>query len=103
MAIIIKKVSSKKELKTFIFNYELYKGNPYSVPDLYDDMLGTFSPKRNAAFEFCEADYFLAYNNNKVVGRVAAIINKRANETWNKKEVRFGWIDLKSQKPCLIP
>ena len=95
MAIIIKKVSSKKELKTFIrFNYELYKGNPYSVPDLYDDMLGTFSPKRNAAFEFCEADYFLAYNSNKVVGRVAAIINKRANETWNKKEVRFGWIDF---------
>ena len=73
MAIIIKKVSSKKELKTFIrFNYELYRGNPYSVPDLYDDMLGTFSPKRNAAFEFCEADYFLAYRNGHVVGRVAA-------------------------------
>ena len=34
MAITIKKVSSKKELKTFIrFNYELYKENPYSVPD----------------------------------------------------------------------
>lgn len=95
MAIIIKKVNSKKELKTFIrFNYELYRGNPYSVPDLYDDMLGTFSPKKNAAFEFCEADYFLAYKNGKVVGRVAAIINKRANETWNKKEVRFGWIDF---------
>ena len=46
MAITIKKVSSKKELKTFIrFNYELYKENPYSVPDLYDDMLNTFSPK----------------------------------------------------------
>ena len=95
MAIIIKKVSSKKELKTFIrFNYELYRGNPYSVPDLYDDMLDTFSPKRNAAFEFCEADYFLAYRNGHVVGRVAAIINRRANETWNKKEVRFGWIDF---------
>ena len=95
MASIIKKVSSKKELKTFIrFNYELYRGNPYSVPDLYDDMLDTFSPKRNAAFEFCEADYFLAYRNGHVVGRVAAIINRRANETWNKKEVRFGWIDF---------
>ena len=59
MAITIKKVSSKKELKTFIrFNYELYKENPYSVPDLYDDMLNTFSPKKNAAFEFCEAEYF---------------------------------------------
>ena len=95
MAIIIKKVSSKKELKTFIrFNYELYKGNPYSVPDLYDDMLNTFHPKKNAAFGFCEADYFLAYKDDKVVGRVAAIINHRANETWNKKEVRFGWIDF---------
>ena len=82
MAIIIKKVSNKKELKTFIrFNYELYKNNPYSVPDLYDDMLGTFSPQKNAAFEFCEADYFLAYKDDKVVGRVAAIINRRANET----------------------
>ena len=67
MAITIKKVSSKKELKTFIrFNYELYKENPYSVPDLYDDMLNTFSPKKNAAFEFCEAEYFLAYKDNKV-------------------------------------
>ena len=95
MAIIIKKVSSKKELKTFIrFNYELYKGNPYSVPDLYDDMLNTFSSKKNAAFEFCEAEYFLAYRENKVVGRVAAIINNRANQTWDKKEVRFGWIDF---------
>lgn len=95
MAIIIKKVSSKKELKTFIrFNYELYKGNTYSVPDLYDDMLNTFSSKKNAAFEFCEAEYFLAYKDNKVVGRVAAIINNRANQTWDKKEVRFGWIDF---------
>lgn len=95
MAIIIKKVSSKKELKTFIrFNYELYKGNPYSVPDLYDDMLNTFNPKKNAAFEFCEAGYFLAYKNDRVVGRVAAIINHRANDTWQKKEVRFGWIDF---------
>lgn len=95
MAIRIKKVSDKKELKIFIrFNYELYKDNAYSVPDLYDGMLDTFSPQKNAAFEFCEADYFLAYKDDKVVGRVAAIINRRANETWNKKEVRFGWIDF---------
>lgn len=95
MAITIKKVNTPKDLTHFIrFNYELYKNNPYSVPDLYDDMLGTFSPHKNAAFEFCEADYFLAYKDNKPVGRVAAIINRRANETWNKKEVRFGWIDF---------
>ena len=95
MAVIIKKVSTKKDLKTFIrFNYELYKSNPYSVPDLLDDMMNTFNRKKNAAFEFCEADYFLAYKENKLVGRVAAIINHRANETWKKNEVRFGWIDF---------
>ena len=95
MAITIKKVETSKELKQFIrFNYEMYKDNPYSVPDLYDDMLNTFSRKKNAAFEFCEADYFLAYKDGKLVGRVAAIMNNRANETWNKKEVRFGWIDF---------
>ena len=95
MAITIKRVSRKKELKKFIrFNYEMYKGNPYSVPDLFDDMLNTFNKKKNAAFEFCEAEYFLAYKDNKLVGRVAAIINHKANEKWNKKDVRFGWIDF---------
>ena len=95
MGITIKKVETSKELKQFIrFNYEMYKDNPYSVPDLYDDMLNTFSRDKNAAFEFCEADYFMAYKDGKPVGRVAAIMNNRANETWNKKEVRFGWIDF---------
>ena len=95
MAITIKKVSTKRELKKFIrFNYRMYKGNPYSVPDLYDDMLNTFNKKKNAAFEFCEADYFLAYRDDKIVGRVAAIINNRANEKWECKNVRFGWIDF---------
>lgn len=95
MSVEIKKVTTKSELKCFIrFNYEFYKDNPYSVPDLYDDMLNTFSPKKNAAFEFCEADYFLALRDGKIVGRVAAIINRRANETWNRKTVRFGWIDF---------
>ena len=99
MSIQIKKVTTKKELKQFIrFNYELYKDNPYSVPDLYEDMLKTFSSKKNAAFDFCEADYFLAYQDGKLVGRVAAIINHRANETWQSKTVRFGWIDFIDDK-----
>ena len=95
MSIEIKKVSSKKELKKFIrFNYELYKDNPYSVPDLYDDMLGTFDKNKNAAFAYCDADFFLAYKEGKLVGRVAALINKKANKIWNEKTVRLGWIDL---------
>ena len=95
MAVTIKKVSNKSELKKFIrLNYEMYKENPYSVPDLYEDMLNTFDKKKNGAFDFCEADYFLAYKDGKLVGRIAAILNKKANETWGMKHVRFGWIDF---------
>lgn len=95
MSVVIKKVSTKSDLKKFIrFNYEFYKDNPYAVPDLYMDMVDTFSREKNAAFEFCEADYFLAYRDGKIVGRVAAIINHRANETWQRQVVRFGWIDF---------
>ena len=95
MAVTIKKVSDRRDLKRFIrFNYELYKNNPYSVPDLYDDILRTLDKKKNAAFEFCEADYFLAYKDGRLAGRVAAIINHRANQAWGKKDVRFGWIDF---------
>lgn len=88
--------SSGKDLKQFIeFNYELYKGNTCNVPDLYMDLEETFSPKGNPGLEFSEMQLFLAYNEEgKIVGRVAAIINRRANETWNVKNVRFGWFDF---------
>ena len=95
MAVEIKKVTSKADLKTFIrFNYHLYKDNPYSVPDLYEDMLDTFNPKKNGAYEFCEAELFLAYQDGEVVGRVACLINHKANRTWNTHSARFGWIDF---------
>ncbi len=95
MSLEIVKVSTLKELKKFVrFNYELYKDNDYAVPDLYEDMINTLRKDRNAAFEFCEADYFLAYRDGKIVGRVAAIINRRANGKWNIKAVRFGWLDF---------
>ena len=95
MAVEIVKVTTKKQLKQFIrFNYELYKDNPYFVPELFEDTMGTLRKDRNAAFEFCDADYFLAYRNGKIVGRIAAIINPRANEKWGCKAARFGWVDF---------
>ena len=93
--IIIKKVETKKEMKAFIrFNYELYKDSPYAVPDFLEDTMDTFDREKNPAFEFCDADWFLAYRDGKIVGRVVAIINSRANDTWQTKNVRFGWIDF---------
>ena len=91
----IKRVESKKDLTSFIdFHYDLYEGDPYDAPNLYSDELRTLSKDKNAAFDFCEAEYYLALKEGKVVGRVAAIINHKANEKWKKKDVRFGWIDF---------
>ena len=91
----IKKVETKKDLKTFIdFHYDLYEGNEYDVPNLFSDDMNTLSKDKNAAFEFCEAEYYLAYKDGKLAGRVAAIINHKANNKWGKKSVRFGWIDF---------
>ena len=95
MTVQIKPVSSQKEMKIFVrFGNKLYKGNKYYVPSMPMDDLNTFNPKKNGAFDFSEAQCFLAYKDGEVVGRVAAIVNYKANESWNVKQVRFGWIDF---------
>ena len=95
MAVEIKRVETKKDLKRFInFHYDLYQGNAYDAPPLFLDDWNTLRKDKNAAFEFCEAEYYLAEREGKIVGRVAAIINRRANEKWQRKSVRFGWIDF---------
>ena len=95
MSILIKPVSTGKEMSTFVrFGNRLYKGNKYYVPSMPMDDLNTLNPKKNGAFDFSEAQCFLAYKDGEVVGRVAAIINHKANELWGVKQVRFGWIDF---------
>ncbi|HSN49739.1 MAG TPA: hypothetical protein VLR52_00810 [Bacteroidales bacterium] len=95
MEISIKQVSNKHDLKIFIgFPYDLYKGNQYWCPPMRMDEVNTLSREKNPAFDFCEAEYWLAYQGTKLVGRIAGIINHNANERWNEKLVRFGWIDF---------
>ena len=88
-------VNNGKDMRRFVrFNWDLYKDCPYAVPDFLEDTLDTFNPRKNPALKFCDVECFLALRNGKIVGRVAAIINHRANERWNEKHVRFGWIDF---------
>lgn len=96
-SIEIRKVSTKADLKAFIdFHYDLYEGSPYDAPNLFSDEMNTLSKDKNAAFEFCEAEYYMAFDKatGKMVGRVAAIINHKANNKWERNDVRFGWIDF---------
>ena len=87
MSVEIIKVESKSQLKAFIqFYYDLYRDCENALPYLYMKEVDTLRKDRNPAFEFCEADYFLAYQDDKVVGRV--------NEQWDRRQVRFGWLDF---------
>lgn len=95
MSIQVKAITSPKDFRTFAkFANKLYKGNKYYVPTMPGDDLAVFDRKKNAAYEFCDAEFFLAYKDGKVVGRVAAIINTKANKKWKVNQVRFGWIDF---------
>ena len=95
MSVLIKKVESRKDLRVFsTFANKLYRGSAYYVPTMPMDERNTLDKNKNAAFEFCDADYFLAYKDGNLVGRVAAILNPNANMAWNTKQVRFGWIDF---------
>ena len=93
--ITIKKIEDLKGLRDFIqFRYDLYRDDPNDVPYIYSDEEFTLRHDKNASFDDCEADYFMAYRDGKPVGRVAAIINRKANERWQTKSVRFGWFDF---------
>ncbi len=95
----IKRVTNRKELKQFIqFHNDLYRGNDYAVPFLFSDEMNTLRKDKNPSFECCDAEYFMAFKDEKMVGRVAAIINRRANERWGRKQVRFGWFDFIDDK-----
>ncbi len=91
----IRTISTPKEIGRFIdFRTELYKDDPYAVPYLFSDEKNTLLPGSNPAFDFCEAEYYMAFRDGRPVGRVAAIINRHANEKWGRKNVRFGYFDF---------
>lgn len=95
MSIQIKTVTTRKDLKTFVrYANRLYKGNKYYVPSMPFDDMNTLDKEKNGAFDFCKAEYYLAYKDGEVVGRVAAIVNYKANEVWKVDQVRFGWFDF---------
>jgi GNAT superfamily N-acetyltransferase len=95
MTVTIKEISKPSEIKQFVkFGNKHYKGNPYYVPTLVLEESDTLNPKKNPVFEFCDHVYYMAYKDGKTVGRIAGMINRRANETWNQNRARFGWIEF---------
>ena len=91
----IRPVTTRQELQQFVqFFYDLYRGNDCAVPYLYSEEMSTLRHDKNTSFECCESQYFMAFKDGQLVGRVAAIINHRANKRWDRKQVRFSWFDF---------
>ena len=95
MAVEIRKIGTKRELEKFIqFANDLYADCPYYCPPLFFDEMNCFNAEKNPALEVCEYQLWMAYRDGQPVGRIAGIINRKANEKWNTKHVRFGWFDF---------
>lgn len=95
MSVTIKEVKDMKSLRAFVlFPEKLYRHNKYYVPPIVFDQIDTLNPKSNPAYKFSDAALYLAYKDGKLAGRVAAIVNYRANESWKHNQVRFGWYDF---------
>lgn len=91
----LKEATSKVDLKKFVkFPFSLYKNSPYWVPPIINDELDSFDKTKNPAFENAEAKFFLAYKNDEIVGRIAAIVNNIEIHQQNVKKMRFGWFDF---------
>lgn len=95
MAVVIKEVLTKKDLKKWVeFPNKLYKKVPAYVPFLTSDEIATFTKKENPAYAFCETKLYLAYKNDKLAGRIAGLINHAANKKWGTSYIRFTRFDF---------
>ncbi len=95
MMIVLKKVTTRKEMKDFVvFPFSLYKNNEYWVPPIIKDEINNFDPTKNPVFENAEAHFFLAIKEDQIVGRVVAIINWFEVTQQQIKKIRFGWFDV---------
>jgi hypothetical protein len=91
----VRKIESKKDIKRFVqFQMDLYKDNTYFVPPIIKDELAIFDPDKNQVFKNADCWLFLAYKENKIVGRVAALINHIEIDEQKKSKMRFGWLDM---------
>lgn len=96
MSVTVTPIPPRRPLlrKAVKFSIDLYKDNEFYVPPLITDEVDTLTPAKNPAFDFCEAQTFIATRDGKTVGRVTAIINRAVNERTGQKDVRFGFIDF---------
>ena len=94
MAVDIREVRTRKDLKTFIYLPEdIHAGHANWVPPIYMDEWKYFDKTKNRAFGYCDTILLLAWKEGRPVGRAMGIINRRYNEHKNEKTARFGYLE----------
>ncbi len=90
---------TRDQLRQYVqFGIDLYKDNACHVPPLISDDINTLSPDVNPAFDFCDAQSFMAFRNGDPVGTITAIINHAVNEKTGRHDLRFGFTDFIDDK-----
>ena len=93
--VTIVEVTTKAQLRRFVdYPNVLYKDVPQFVPATYDDDLSDWNRKKNPAFAYCEARCWLAMRGEEIVGRIGAILSRKANEKWGTRRLRFTQVDF---------
>ena len=93
--VTVRQVEGRRMLRSFVgFPDKLYRHTKEYIPPFYSDELEDWNPKKNPAFEYCDAKGFLAYKNGRIVGRIGAIVSHKANEKWGRRQLRFSCVDF---------
>ena len=89
----IREALTRREQREFLnFLLELYKDEPCFVPPLWMDEKKIFK-KNYVYYDTCEAVYYNAYKDGRMVGRISGILQKAANEKNGERRVRFTRFD----------
>jgi len=92
--ITIKEVTTKKDLRIFIYLPEkIHRNDPDWLPPIYMDEWSLFDRKKNNAFSYSDAILLLAIKENRIAGRIMGIINKKYNNITGDEHARFGFIE----------
>ena len=82
--------SDKSQVRQFVrLPYHLYKDHPQWVPPLLIDAEIQLNRIKHPFFEHSDADFFIALQDNQVVGRITALENRRYNEYHDTRQGQF--------------
>ena len=86
--------SRSRDVRRFVkFPYDLYRDSEYWVPPVVSDARKQADRRRNPFFLHSDADFFLAYEGDEVVGRIVVMENRNYINYHHKQDAFFYLFD----------